>query len=316
MMSLATFLLLWPMFWIACLALAAWPLVHELKLTATLRRISGAALVVFACAVAYGLCDQIVFASDGEGASATDKEAATVTAPVSESSIKPASEEVQKPASEEPAKTEKVEEAKPAKVNDDQPLNTPIGESSRVIIPPGRPNWVEKPPVLEDGVQRIAVKSEPFARQSDARQALDQRLQKQTEDYVVGLLHDERARNLVQVDLKTIQDELVREENVYEEQITVSIGPMYQMHALLEFTPKFQREITQRWNALREESRLLQLALVVGSILLFIGVAFGYLRLEHATQGKQSSRLQFMAAAAILLVVGSGAALARFLIWL
>ncbi len=285
MISATTFLIAWPLFWLACAALVAWPLVRHFEIGAHLRRASGAGLMLLTCVVAYGFCDRLVFADD------TASTPAATAPPESPPAVATAPEE--------------------------KPLNTPIGEASQVIIPPGRPSWVEGTPSYEAGVQKIAVRSEPFARAADAERALDEKLVQKTADYIVEHLHgNPRARDLVKVDIGTIRAKLVKPENIYEEQITVSIGPMYQKHALLEFRPEFQREITQRWNAIREESRLLQLALVVGSILLFVTVAFAYVRLENSTRGAYSSRLQFMAAAAILLVVGSGAALARILTWL
>lgn len=316
MFSLTQFLIGWPLFWLGCIALVGWPLVQLLGQTANLRRMTGGVLILLAGAFAYGLCNQLAIAAE-EAVAPTDSGVAT---PDASSGSLPAKAPTEKPAAEKPASelpTPEPPAASPApEKKADEPLNTPIGETSRVVIPPGRPSWVEKPPVFEAGVQKIAVKSEPFARQDDALAALNAKLLLQTEDFIVQHLHDARARTLVRVDLNTIREKLIPAGNRYDEQIEVSIGPMYQSHALLEFGPEFQGEITQRWNALREESRLLQLGLVVCSIMLFVSVAFGYLRVDHATQGRQSSRLQFMAAAAILLIVGSGAAVARFWPWL
>jgi len=311
MFSLTQFLIGWPLVWLGCIALVGWPLVQMLGQTANLRRMTGGILILLAGAFAYGLCNQLTIAAE----EATAPNETAVSPPETSPATTPASTPAEKPASELPAPEPPAASPAPER-KVEEPLNTPIGETSRVVIPPGRPSWVEKPPVFEAGVQKIAVKSEPFARQDDALAALNAKLLLQTEDFIVQHLHDARARTLVRVDLNTIREKLIPAGNRYDEQIEVSIGPMYQSHALLEFGPEFQGEITQRWNALREESRLLQLGLVICSIMLFVAVAFGYLRVDHATQGRQSSRLQFMAAAAILLIVGSGAAVARFWPWL
>lgn len=315
MLSSTQFLIGWTLLCLGCMALVGWPLVQMLGQAANLRRIAGGSLILLASAFAYGLCNQFAIAAEDAASPAdsavSSQDAAPTTKPASET---PAAKEAE--STPAPMPSAAPAEAPSSEKKADEPLNTPIGETSKVVIPPGRPSWVEKPPVFEGGVQKIAVKSEPFARQDDALAALNAKLLLQTEDFIVQHLHDPRARTLVRVDLNTIREKLVPTANRYDEQIQVSIGPMYQSHALLEFGPEFQGEITQRWNALREESRLLQLGLVICSIMLFVAVAFGYLRVDHATHGRQSSRLQFMAAAAILLIVGSGAAVARFWPWL
>jgi hypothetical protein len=47
-----------------------------------------------------------------------------------------------------------------------------------------------------------------------------------------------------------------------------------------------------------------------------LGSVFGYFRLDNATRGYYTGRLQFMAAAAILAIVGAGALLGRWITWL
>ena len=109
---------------------------------------------------------------------------------------------------------------------------------------------------------------------------------------------------------------LVAAENIYREQISVSIGPMHQVHALLEFGPDFRQKITQQWTDWTAYYRLLQTGLIAGGALLFLGTVFSYFRLDTATRGYYTGRLQFMTAAAILAIVGSGAVLARWIYWL
>ena len=91
---------------------------------------------------------------------------------------------------------------------------------------------------------------------------------------------------------------------------------MHQVHALLEFGPDFRQRITSQWHDLTAYYRLLQMGLVAGGALLFLGTIFSYFRLDNATRGYYTGRLQFMTAAAILAIVGSGAVLARWIYWL
>jgi hypothetical protein len=91
---------------------------------------------------------------------------------------------------------------------------------------------------------------------------------------------------------------------------------MHQVHALLEFGPDFRQEIERRWAGVTATSRLTQVGLFAGAALLLVGSVFSYFRLDNATRGYYTGRLQFMAAAAILTIVGAGALLARWITWL
>ena len=59
-----------------------------------------------------------------------------------------------------------------------------------------------------------------------------------------------------------------------------------------------------------------RLGLFAGAALLLLASVFGYFRLDNATRGYYTGRLQFMTAAAILAVVGAGAVLAQWIHWL
>ena len=91
----------------------------------------------------------------------------------------------------------------------------------------------------------------------------------------------------------------------------MSFGPMYQMHALLEFGPEFRKELDGRRGDLERHARemaiafrLRGLALGFGAVLCLLTVVFGYFRLDTATRGYYTGRLQFLAATAILIVHG------------
>jgi hypothetical protein len=61
---------------------------------------------------------------------------------------------------------------------------------------------------------------------------------------------------------------------------------------------------------------LTQLGLFAGAGLLLIGSIFSYFRLDNATRGYYTGRLQFMTAASILAVIGGGIFAARWIHWL
>jgi uncharacterized integral membrane protein len=62
--------------------------------------------------------------------------------------------------------------------------------------------------------------------------------------------------------------------------------------------------------------RLRGLALGFGAVLCLLSVVFGYFRLDTATRGYYTGRLQFLAATAILIVIVAGALLATRVMWM
>lgn len=218
-------------------------------------------------------------------------------------------------ASAESAKTASAVVDQPAALAE-APLNTPVQASStEVVIPPGRPDWVEKPPVEFGPTHTISVCSGPYNKQRDAERELDQLLKRQTDQYIANYLGSPLAPQFIRCELSQIKNELVRPSNVYHEQITVSIGPMQQVHALLEFSPDFRRQIEQRWQQVRAVSRLGQMALFAAGALLFLGTVFGYSRLDSATRGNQTGRLRFLAAAAIMTILAGSVFVAQCIPW-
>ena len=91
---------------------------------------------------------------------------------------------------------------------------------------------------------------------------------------------------------------------------------MHENFARLEFDSKFRGELTRRWNQVRAKSRLASAGVFSGAALLLVAAVFGYFRADNATRGYYTGRLQFMAAAAILAVVGFGTIIIRSIPWL
>ena len=203
-----------------------------------------------------------------------------------------------------------------AKLPEGAELHTPPSvPGSEVIVPPGQPEWVGRN-ITVGSEHSIAVCSGPFATEAEANHELDRLLKQKSDEYIAEQLGNSLAPQLVGYDIAKIKRELVKPQNVYHEQIQVSIGPMQRVHALLEFSPDFRSNIQRQWTSWTAYYRLLQTGLVAGGVLLFLGTVFSYFRLDTATRGYYTGRLQFMTAAAILGIVGAGAVLARWIYWL
>jgi hypothetical protein len=185
-----------------------------------------------------------------------------------------------------------------------------------IIIPAGRPQWVKDRRSDQSGsVHKIYVTSDPHTLASDAQRALEESMKRATNEYISDQLNSPLAARFVPYSIDTIQDRFVKQ--TYNEMINFeSVGLMEQRHALLEFDQSFRDELRQTWAGRIADSRLYQVGLGAGAALLLLGSVFSYFRLDNATRGYYTGRLQFMAAAAILAVVGAGAVLAQWIHWL
>lgn len=191
-----------------------------------------------------------------------------------------------------------------------------IGEvEDEIEIPPGRPEWVGAEPNLSGKVHTISVASGPYATKKQSQAALDKALTKAMKDYVAEQLGSTTAARMITFDAGTIKRRFVKD-NTYHDEAKYSVGKMHENFALLEFDSKFRSELIRRWNQVRAKSRLASVAVFAGAALLLVASVFGYFRADNATRGYYTGRLQFMAAAAILAVVGFGTIINRSIPWL
>ena len=188
-------------------------------------------------------------------------------------------------------------------------------------IPPGRPQWInkDKPVSLNGPVHTIYVTPGPYKRETDARQALDNALKQTLDEYIADQLRSPLAPTLIRsYDVRTIHDRFVKSSNIYHETVTFGdpIGRMEQFHALLELDSPFREELKAKWDKVTATSRLFQVGLFAGGALLLLSSVFGYFRLDNATRGYYTGRLQFMTAAAILAIIAGVVASAFGFTWL
>lgn len=209
-----------------------------------------------------------------------------------------------------PSATESAADQKPAASTDPE-----IEVVSSVVIPPGRPAWVDSEPDYSSDVHTLYVGSGPFVSVAEANRALDKALVEATNAYVVEQLGSSFAKTILGYDAAKIKKRFVQKD-LFREVITVSVGPMHQVHALLKFEPKFRADLEQRWAKVRGTSRLVQTGLFSAGSLLLLTTVFGFFRANQATRGSYARRLQFMTALAILAIIGAGMYVARQITWL
>lgn len=295
---------------VAAMLVAALPMLQLGQVRAALKAAFGSVCFASGCLAFFALCSGLlgniggpsVFAADS-GAKEAAKDAAQSRA---KSDPSPGSTAEAKSAADESTFFEKLPEGQLhtlPKVNPENPE-----------IPAGRPEWVGRN-VMVGSQHSLAVSSGLYVSEAKADLELASVIKAKTDEYIAEQLGSSLAPQLIRFDATTISRELIHLP-VYHEEISGSVGPMHQAHALIEFGPEFRQTIVNKWTDLTAYYRLLQTGLVAGGALLFLGTIFSYFRLDNATRGYYTGRLQFMTAAAILAIVGSGALLAKWIYWL
>ncbi len=92
--------------------------------------------------------------------------------------------------------------------------------------------------------------------------------------------------------------------------------PMHSLHVRVEFPPSYRQQLDSCWQETTIARRLTRVAVFSGAVLVLLGMLYLYLRLDLATGGFYTRRLQCGVAAAILALVASGVLLARWIPWL
>jgi hypothetical protein len=183
------------------------------------------------------------------------------------------------------------------------------------ILPSEPPPWINMAAFNIDDTVYRPVASGPYATRDECRRALAEAMKRAVDEYVDEYHGRPEAAGYVDIDLAYIKTHL-RRGDVYQERLQASFGPMIQQHALLEFRRDFREEIERRWNQAKVTSRLAHVGLAAVAILAGLATIFAYLRLDTATKGYYSGRLQIAAGAVILGLVALGILTARWIPWL
>lgn len=205
------------------------------------------------------------------------------------------------------------DESSPSSSASKDDLHEPI--ASHRVTYEGRPDWATMARERHGkAIDREVVSSGPYSRVQDCAEGLDEELQKAIDAYIDWQLKRDNAHQFVSVDLGYIHDHLVKERARY--QVNSSVGEMQQSDALVEFDQSFRDLVKHRWDDARAKSRLLLAGLFGGGAIGVLALLFSFFRLDNATRGFYSGRLQFATVAAILGLVAAGVLLARWIPWL
>lgn len=204
-----------------------------------------------------------------------------------------------------------------------------IGVVTDVEYMDERPDWVETRPNLEGEVHRLPVDSGLYSHAQAADRALQEQLQETIADYIDNYVGESYTSRLFGYKIQRVGDasnpkyELVIDGRVFDiteesfrERVRVSVGVMHQTHVLVKIDQSCRDTLDHRWSEIIATYRLLQTGLAAGVVLLLLGTVFSYFKLDTATRGYYTGRLQFGAAAAILAVIAASVVLGKWIPWL
>jgi hypothetical protein len=175
---------------------------------------------------------------------------------------------------------------------------------NRVVIPQ-RPEWVGSKQTIDDVFQQ-GVSSALELRPNQTRASLDQRLVQAVDDYIRQYLGNDQATMFIHYDAAEIRRLLADSSTEFSDVVETSAGKMHQSHVLLKITPEFRAALDARWQQVVQYARVLSTSGIALGVLVMLGMLFAYFRVDNATKGYYTRRLQMLLVAAILGVLAAG----------
>ena len=208
------------------------------------------------------------------------------------------------------------EEAGAGKIaEDDAPPHESSGES--LAQTHERPAWVQSPPNQEGDVHSLALCAGPFSTPSECEQALKHEVEKAVSGYNQWYIQQLGGSQRLLVWSPNYHIDWSDKGNRYHE-VTESkiLGKMHNVHMRLDFDEAYRRQLNESWRDTAKAQRLTRVALIFGGVLALLATLNSYLRLDTATEGCYTRRLQCAAVGAILALTGSGVVLLRWIPWM
>ncbi len=213
----------------------------------------------------------------------------------------------------EPPVLAELPPAAPPSDDTPQELSSPL--MTDLQIPDNRPEWVYREPQADGDSMLVSVSSGIQDNDLDARRELDGKLVEAVSEYARKHLGRENASYFLNFSPEEIRAQFVAEELVDQPRYGETI--MSEAHALLRMDGDAQQHIAARWEEAVARNRLLQVAGGAALLLLMLSMAFSYFRVDAATKGYYSGRLQMAMAVAILALLAGGVMLAgKYDLWM
>lgn len=175
-----------------------------------------------------------------------------------------------------------------------------------VILPDDLPEWVDDGPKKEGENSLIPVSTTVEMKEQSTKSSLDKELVAATNQYIRDYLGNPRASYFVNYTPEDIRRRLIDGDKLIAYPVKTRYGPMWRSQAVLKFSPEFRAELDAKWAKVVQATRVLSTAGVGLAVLVALGMLFGYFRLDTATKGYYTGRLQMALVGAILALVAVG----------
>ncbi len=177
----------------------------------------------------------------------------------------------------------------------------------------GQPGWFKDRTVSnQDGIFLYVQTDDPCSNPLEAEKALDHDCCAAIAD-IIDKWYEPGAGAKIGIDRNYVKEHLVFEDRMlikqykdqHTEELCMSFGKDYEYYrgySQLLLTDEFRNEVKDRWKKEQTRSRLFQTGVIGGSFLGLLLIFFGYLRLEQASRGFYSGRLQTVGIIVVLLL--------------
>lgn len=180
------------------------------------------------------------------------------------------------------------------------------GEGTQPVLTQGeteqkqRPAWIGTKAQLVGDAYQMTRCIGPYSTRKECDDRLPDELQAALGCYVEACLGDQSTRN-IRLPNDYLRQQLVKAE--WEEVRPYSVGPMVQLHVLLQFDRKVKDRVLEAYRQGLVEERLRVVAFYSAVGLLVLAAWFAYLKIDLLTNGVYRGRLRFAVGMAILGVV-------------
>lgn len=182
---------------------------------------------------------------------------------------------------------------------DDTGSTFPISTGKRPI-----PDWVLNQPESNNDFEFVVVSTDPVLSLLDVEKELDRLMEQVVAERISDVIH-EGAGAVVGIDAETIKEKWLVPGHIHKAPYEGQIATMYRGYAQLKLDNELYKMAEGKWTTHLKWQRLFQIALVAGSLLSVLAVAFSYFKIDNASQSLYTGRLQIFAIILILAVVGA-----------
>jgi hypothetical protein len=177
-----------------------------------------------------------------------------------------------------------------------------------------KPDWIVNGTYKDGQTQYIVVSSDPQLSPLDVEKQLNLLMEKVVSDHIDQAIHA-GAGKVTGLDASTIREKWMVPGHIHKELCPIDLGSFYCGHVQLKLDTELYEIADLNWNRHLKKQRLFQIGLFSGSTLLILAVTFCYFRIDNASQGLYTGRLQIFSILCLLGVIAASVFLGRQIQW-